>query len=348
MADNNGIFSAKAKAVLQAARMAARNLGSDCVSTEHLLLGLVREDSGFAVETLKALRINLVDLSEDIQRSLSSNGGLMTIGGNPRDGLLQFTGRAKAVLFNAAKIAKEEGDQYIGPEHLMLAILQQVDSSAVGILSSYNITYENFQQTLDQIKAEGGDGMIYKANVADLSQVKVMVREVFKAYGRIDVLVNNAGIVRDEYLLMMNPETLDKCFDLNVKGYFYCAQQVAVKMYKQKSGVIINMSSVSSKFALAGQAVYSATKGAVNSLTQTLAKELGGFGIRVNAVAPGFIATEMIEAIPEETRKGYVEKIPLKRFGTADEVANIVSALASDQFAYVTGQVFVLDGGLSL
>ena len=152
MADNNGIFSAKAKAVLQAARMAARNLGSDCVSTEHLLLGLVREDSGFAVETLKALKINLVDLSEDIQRSLSSNGGLMTIGGNPRDGLLQFTVRAKAVLFNAAKIAKEEGDQYIGPEHLMLAILQQVDSPAVGILSTYNITYENFEQMLDQLK----------------------------------------------------------------------------------------------------------------------------------------------------------------------------------------------------
>ena len=152
MADNNGIFSAKAKAVLQAARMAARNLGSDCVSTEHLLLGLVREDSGFAVETLKALRVNLVD------SSLSSNGGLMTIGGNPRDGLLQFTVRAKAVLFNAAKIAKEEGDQYIGPEHLMLAILQQSDSPAVGILSTYNITFENFQQTLDQLKHDA-DGM---------------------------------------------------------------------------------------------------------------------------------------------------------------------------------------------
>ena len=189
------------------------------------------------------------------------------------------------------------------------------------VVVNYSSSDEAANATLDQIKAEGGDGMIYKADVSKLDEVKVMVREVFKAYGRIDVLVNN---------------------------YFYCAQQVAVKMYKQKSGVIINMSSVSSKFALAGQAVYSATKGAVNSLTQTLAKELGGFGIRVNAVAPGFIATEMIEAIPEETRKGYLEKIPLKRFGSADEVANIVSALASDQFAYVTGQVFVLDGGLSL
>ena len=175
-----------------------------------------------------------------------------------------------------------------------------------------------------------------------------MVREVFKAYGRIDVLVNNAGIVRDEYLLMINPDTLDKCIDLNVKGYIYCAQQVALKMFKQKSGVIVNMSSVSSKFALAGQSVYSATKGAVNSLTQTLAKELGGYGIRVNAVAPGFIQTEMIDAIPAEKREEYVKQIPLKRFGTADEVANLVSAIASDEFAYVTGQVFVLDGGLSL
>ena len=103
------------------------------------------------------------------------------------------------------------------------------------VVVNYSSSDEAAQQTLDQIKAEGGDGMIYKANVADLSQVKVMIREVFKAYGRIDVLVNNAGIVRDEYLMMMNPETLDKCFDLNVKGYFYCAQQVAVKMYKQKS-----------------------------------------------------------------------------------------------------------------
>ena len=226
------------------------------------------------------------------------------------------------------------------------------------VVVNYSSSDAAAQQTLDQIKSEGGDGMqikseggdgmIYKANVAVLAEVKQMVRDVFKAYGRIDVLVNNAGIVRDEYLLMMNPDTLDKCFDLNVKGYFYCAQQVAVKMYKQKSGVIINMSSVSSKFALAGQAVYSATKGAVNSFTQTLAKELGGYGIRVNAVAPGFVATEMIEAIPEETRKGYLEKVPLKRFASADEVANVVSALASDQFAYVTGQVIVLDGGLSL
>ncbi len=216
------------------------------------------------------------------------------------------------------------------------------------VVINYSSSDDAARQTLEQIEADGGQGMTYKADVSKLAEVKQMVRDVFKAYGRIDVLVNNAGIVRDEYLLMINPETLDKCFELNVKGYIYAAQQVALKMFKQKSGVIVNMSSVSSKFALAGQSVYSATKGAVNSLTQTLAKELGGYGIRVNAVAPGFIATEMIDAIPEEKRTAYLEKIPLKRFGSADEVANMVSALVSDQFAYVTGQVFVLDGGLSL
>ena len=216
------------------------------------------------------------------------------------------------------------------------------------VVVNYSSSDEAAAKVLEQIKAEGGDGMVYKADVSDLAQVKNMVRDVYKAYGRIDVLVNNAGIVRDEFLLMLKPETLDKCFDLNVKGYFYCAQAVALKMFKQKSGVIINMSSVSSKFALPGQSVYSATKGAVNSMTQTLAKELGGQGIRVNAVCPGFIATEMIEAVPEEKLKEYVEHVPAKRFGKPEEVAAVVSALASDDFAYVTGQTIVLDGGLSL
>ena len=126
--------------------------------------------------------------------------------------------------------------------------------------------------------AAGGTAITYKADVSDLNQVKQMVKDVSKELGGIDVLVNNAGIVRDEYLLMLNKDTLDTCMDLNVKGYFYCAQQAVLKMFRKKSGVIINMSSVSSKFALPGQSVYSATKGAVNSMTQTMAKELAGYG----------------------------------------------------------------------
>jgi ATP-dependent Clp protease ATP-binding subunit ClpC len=154
MADINGIFSAKAKAALQAARIAARNLGSDCVTVEHLLFGLVREDSGFASETLKALKVNLTELSETIQRSLSTSGGLMTVGGDAHGGLLTFTAQCKAVLYNAAKIAKEEGVQFIGPEHLMLAILQQADSPAAATLSTYNVTFENYQEMLMQIKRQ--------------------------------------------------------------------------------------------------------------------------------------------------------------------------------------------------
>lgn len=162
------------------------------------------------------------------------------------------------------------------------------------------------------------------------------------------MLVNNAGLVRDEYLLMMQKQTLDACFDLNVKGYFYCAQQAALRMMRKKSGVIVNMSSVSSRVALAGQTVYSATKGAVNALTRTMAKELAPYGIRVNAVAPGFISTDMLDALPPEKVEEYLSVIPQKRFGTVEEVAALVSFLASDASAYMTGQILVLDGGLEL
>ena len=166
MSDINGIFSKKAKAVLQAARIAARNLGSDSVTTEHLLLGLVREDSGFAAETLRALKVNLNDLGETVQRSLTTNGGIMTVG-DAHGALLSFTTRCKAALFNAAKIAKEEGDQYIGPEHLMLAILQQAESPAAGTLSTFGITYENFEEALVQIKREAMNGQVGDAENAE-------------------------------------------------------------------------------------------------------------------------------------------------------------------------------------
>ncbi|MDO4948415.1 MAG: ATP-dependent Clp protease ATP-binding subunit [Fibrobacter sp.] len=159
MSDINGIFSKKAKAVLQAARMAARNLGSDSISTEHLLLGLVREDSGFAAETLTALKVNLNELGENVQRSLTSNGGIMTVG-DAHGALLSFTIRCKAALFNAAKIAKDEGDQYIGPEHLMLAILQQSESPAASTLSTFGVTFENFQQALQQIKRDAMESQV--------------------------------------------------------------------------------------------------------------------------------------------------------------------------------------------
>ena len=216
------------------------------------------------------------------------------------------------------------------------------------VVVNYSHSDAEAAKTVEEIKAAGGDAVAYKADVSDLNQVKDMFKFVSDTYGRVDVLVNNAGIVRDEYLLMLTQENLDKCLDLNIKGYFYCAQQAALKMFSQKSGVIVNMSSVSSKMALAGQSVYSATKGAVNSMTQTMAKELARKKIRVNAVCPGFVQTEMVDQLPEDKKKEYLKEVPLGRFADVNEVAGLVSFLCSDDASYITGQAIVLDGGLSL
>lgn len=211
-----------------------------------------------------------------------------------------------------------------------------------------NSNLEMAQKAVDEITSLGRKAVAYKANTADIDEVKDMFRSIQQDFGGIDVLVNNAGVVDDAYLLMIKDESLERSLDINIKGYFNCARQASLKMLRKKSGIIINISSVSSVLAVEGQSVYSATKGAVNAMTHTLAKELAKYGIRVNAVAPGFIETEMMNGIPEELQKKYLEAIPEKRFGTVQDVANVVGQLCSDDFSYMTGQVLVLDGGLSL
>ncbi|MDD6234643.1 MAG: 3-oxoacyl-ACP reductase FabG [Lachnospiraceae bacterium] len=218
----------------------------------------------------------------------------------------------------------------------------------IDVVVNYNSNEEEAMKVVNAIKDMGCDAIAVKANVANQKDVAAMFREAYKHFGHIDILVNNAGVVDDAYLLMLNNDSLDRSLDINIKGYFYCSQQAALKMFKQKSGRIVNVSSVSSKLALAGQSVYGATKGAVNSMTATLAKELAPYGIQVNAVAPGFITTEMIEAIPEEKKEEYLKNIPMGRLGKVEEVAEVVNMLCSDVASYITGQVIVIDGGLSL
>ena len=206
------------------------------------------------------------------------------------------------------------------------------------IAVNYNSNEEAAKKTVEEITALGRRAAAYKADTSDLKQVQDMFRAAFKELGSIDVLVNNAGVVNDAYLLMLSADSLQKSLDINIKGYFNCAQQAALKMMKNRSGRIINISSVSSVLSLAGQSVYSAT----------LAKELAPYGIQVNAVAPGFVETEMITAVPEEKLKEYLEAIPMKRFAKAEEIAEAVALLADNSLSYMTGQVLILDGGMSL
>lgn len=228
------------------------------------------------------------------------------------------------------------------------ACAKKLAQSGYAVVLHYGKNEEKAKKVKEEITSSGGKAEIFQAEITDVNQVKNLINFTVKTFGSIDVLVNNAGIVKDEFLLMLDEKTLDKSFDVNVKGCFYCARQAALKMFRQKSGVIINVSSVSSFVALPGQSVYSATKGAINSMTKVLAKELAPKNIRVNAVAPGFIESEIIDSLGEDKKSEYAKAIPCGRFGKADEVASVVCALCDDAFSYVTGQVIIIDGGLSL
>lgn len=198
-----------------------------------------------------------------------------------------------------------------------------------------------------------GAAMCQKVDVSDSAQVDACVKATIEKFGKVDILVNNAGVTKDGLLMRMSDADWDTVLDINLKGTFLFTRAVSRPMMKNKSatgeqagGAIINITSVVGIIGNAGQANYTASKGGVIALTKTTAKELGSRNIRCNAVAPGFIQSKMTDVLPDELKKQYAETIPLKRFGTAKDVANAVVWLASDEASYVTGQIISVNGGM--
>jgi 3-oxoacyl-[acyl-carrier protein] reductase len=199
-----------------------------------------------------------------------------------------------------------------------------------------------------EIEAAGGIAHVHQGDVSSQTQAMALVEAAKAQFGRVDVLVNNAGKSYDALILRMKWDALDDALAVNLKSVFYLSSAAGKVMLAQKSGAIVNISSVVALTGNAGQSAYVAAKAGVLGLTKSLAQEFGSRGIRVNAIAPGFIQTEMTSALPEAIQASYMARIPLGRFGTADEVARVALFLSSDEAAYVTGQTFAVDGGLTM
>ena len=226
------------------------------------------------------------------------------------------------------------------------AIAKKLAARGFMVIINYGHSSAAAEEVKNQIEQAGGQAVLMQGDVSSGDDVDRMFKDIKKTWGRLDVLVNNAGINRDTLLVRMKEDQWDAVLSTDLKSVFFTTKAAASLMMRQRSGSIINIASVGGITGNAGQANYAAAKAGVIGFTKSAAKELAARGIRVNAIAPGFIETDMTDAIPEKIREGMLETIPLRRGGKAEDVANAVAFLASDDAGYITGQVLKVDGGM--
>ncbi len=226
------------------------------------------------------------------------------------------------------------------------AIALELAKGGATVVINYNGSRDKAMDLKQEIEGRGGRAEIYQCNVSDFAKCEELVHGIVKQFGSLDILVNNAGITKDGLLMKMSEEDFDRVVDVNLKGAFNTIRFASRQMLKQKSGRIINLSSVVGVAGNAGQANYASSKAGIIGLTKAAAKELASRGITVNAIAPGFIETDMTDALPEKVKEATVSQIPLGRFGRPQDVASLAAFLASEASGYITGQVIHVDGGM--